>query len=346
MCFCAPCLCHAEKIRDAWFRLRSNGGINPKPLFHEDGTRPANGEVFVFGSNLAGRHGAGAALAAQDMFGAKHGVGIGYRGTAPAHSWAIPTKDEHIKTLPLSAVAPYIEQFALDTQSNSDKRYFVTRVGCGLAGNKDSDIAPLFSGAAVGRCSYPREWAPFLNRRSMCYAGIGSRKAPKEVLRKMTKIAERLAARGYSLRSGAAEGSDTAFEKGCASHEIFLPWPGFNGSASPFENPSAAAIAVAQAVHPAFGQLSNAAKKLMGRNSHQILGPDLDAPADFVVCWTPDGAETEDQRTRLTGGTGQAIALADRWSIPVFNLANPDALLRLGNYIASSGRQARTTALN
>ena len=87
------------------------------------------------------------------------------------------------------------------------------------------------------------EWEPYLNRRSMCYAGIGSRKAPPDVLRKMKKIAERLAARSYTLRSCAAEGSDTAFEQGCGSHEIFLPWPGFNGSSSPFENPSAAAIA-------------------------------------------------------------------------------------------------------
>lgn len=50
----------------------------------------------------------------------------------------------------------------------------------------------------------------------------------------------------------------------------------------------------------------------MARNSYQILGPDLRTPADFVVCWTPDGSETEDQRTPLTGRTGQAIALADR----------------------------------
>ncbi|MHB1201323.1 MAG: A1S_2505 family phage non-structural protein [Polaromonas sp.] len=329
LCYCTPAPCHAEKIRDAWLRLRANGGVNPKPKFHDDGAVPRNGEVFVFGSNLAGRHGAGAAAVARDKFGALPGVGVGYAGAAPAHSWAIPTKDVRISTLPLDVVRPYIEQFALDTQGNPDKLYFVTRVGCGLAGNKDADVAPMFLASAIGRCSFALDWAPHLGQRSMCYAGIGSRATPPEVLHRMTRIAERLEARGYTLRSGAAAGADAAFENGALSKQIFLPWAGFNGNASPLDHPTDEAIGVAKVVHPAFDRLADAAVRLISRNSHQILGQNLDAPVDFVVCWTPDGAETEAQRSQVSGGTGQAIALASRWNIPVFNLANQDALQRI-----------------
>ncbi len=62
--------------------------------------------------------------------------------------------------------------------------------------------------------------------------------------------------------------------------------------------------------------------EFMARNSHQVLGADLKSPVDFVICWTPDGCETERQRVWETGGTGQAIALADRWGVPVVNLAH------------------------
>jgi hypothetical protein len=68
-------------------------------------------------------------------------------------------------------------------------------------------------------------------------------------------------------------------------------------------------------------------KSLMARNSHQVLGADLRSPVDFVVCWTPDSCESETTRAPITGGTGQAIALADRWGIPVVNLAHGKAAM-------------------
>lgn len=73
----------------------------------------------------------------------------------------------------------------------------------------------------------------------------------------------------------------------------------------------------------------------MARNGHQVLGATLDQPVSFVLCWTPDGAESEAQRTRDTGGTGQAIALASRHGIPVFNLANRGALNRVAALLHS-----------
>lgn len=169
---------------------------------------------------------------------------------------------------------------------------------------------------------------------SMAYAGIGSRKTPPKQLERMTAAAKRLAAMGYTLRSGAADGADRAFEAGAGERkQIFLPWGEFNGSDSPFTAPSQEAREVAAALHPAWTHLPSSVKNLHARNSHQILGEDLRTPCDFVVCWTPDGAETEAERSKATGGTGQAIALASRWEIPVFNFARRDAGERLHEFV-------------
>lgn len=170
-------------------------------------------------------------------------------------------------------------------------------------------------------------------KRSMTYAGIGSRKAPPDQLERMTRAAQRLASMGYTLRSGAAEGADKAFEAGAGKKEIYLPWAGFNGSTSQFVSPTRDAMDVAAAVHPAWSRLSQAVQKLQARNSHQILGEDLRTPCDFVACWTPDGAENEQERSAATGGTGQAIALASRWGVPVFNFARHDAGERLHAFL-------------
>ncbi|MHB8255399.1 MAG: DUF4326 domain-containing protein [Acidiferrobacter sp.] len=157
------------------------------------------------------------------------------------------------------------------------------------------------------------------------YAGIGSRATPQPVLTQMRKVAERLAARGYTLLSGGAPGADTAFASGAGpTQEIFLPWKGFNGypmdANDSRQSPTAEAFRVAELLHRAWSALTPAARTLMARNSHQALGAGLRSPVDFVVCWTPDGCEREESRTARTGGTGQAIALADRWGIPVINL--------------------------
>ncbi len=171
---------------------------------------------------------------------------------------------------------------------------------------------------------------------SMTYAGIGSRKTPPDQLARMTEAAVRLARMGYTLRSGGAGGADTAFEQGAgAQKEIFLPWPGFNGRRSVFVEPTQEAMEVAACLHPAWNKLSPAVRKLMARNTHQILGADCRTPSDFVIAWTPDGAESEAERGPATGGTGQAIALASRWGIPVFNFARADAGVRLRDFLGN-----------
>lgn len=128
-------------------------------IFHPDGTLPNDDSIFVFGSNLAGIHGAGAALIARKYYGAKIGFGIGLHG----RSYAIPTKDENIKTLEINKIRPFVEDFIKFTKQNPDKRFFITRIGCGLAGYKDGDIAPMFKGAI--NCSFPEEWRLYIEHK-------------------------------------------------------------------------------------------------------------------------------------------------------------------------------------
>jgi hypothetical protein len=176
----------------------------------------------------------------------------------------------------------------------------------------------------------------------MFYAGIGSRKTPDSVLRLMEKCAARLRDLGWTLRSGCAEGADSAFERGAEDQaELFIPWSGFRGRQPECYDgplvmlPSPGAFELAAQTHPAWGRCSRGARALHARNCHQILGPDLESPSVFVVCWTPDGAEEARQITAATGGTGQALRLACRRGVPVFNMKQESALLRLRELLLS-----------
>lgn len=110
-------------------------------------------QIFVFGSNLAGRHGAGAAREAVRNHGAVMGVGIGHVGK----SYAIPTKDRDIKTLPLNHIELYVKDFLDYAEINPGLEFNVTRIGCGLAGYQDADIAPFFKNAPKN-CNLPLGW--------------------------------------------------------------------------------------------------------------------------------------------------------------------------------------------
>lgn len=114
--------------------------------------------IFVFGSNLRGRHGKGAALTALRRFGAIEGRGIGHYGM----SYAIPTKDEYIKTLSLVRIKSFVEEFLEYAQAEIGILEFnVTRIGCGLAGYKDKEIAPMFK--PLQNCYYDRAWNPYFD---------------------------------------------------------------------------------------------------------------------------------------------------------------------------------------
>lgn len=110
-------------------------------------------EIFVFGSNLSGVHGAGAAKTAHLFFGAEMGKGVGLVNS----TYAIPTKDENILTLPLDKIIPYIEDFKQFANENQHLKFILTRIGCGLAGYKDEEIGPLFKGSP-NNVIFPNEW--------------------------------------------------------------------------------------------------------------------------------------------------------------------------------------------
>ncbi len=114
---------------------------------------PGPGRIFVFGSNTAGVHGAGAALEAYDHYGAIWYKGEGLQGT----SYGIPTKDNGLITLPLEEVRQYVDHFIEFAKSRPDLHFFVTRIGCGLAGYRDEQIAPMFKGAPEN-CEMPHGW--------------------------------------------------------------------------------------------------------------------------------------------------------------------------------------------
>ena len=106
-------------------------------------TSASNDPVFVFGSNLAGRHGKGAALWARQHRGAIYGRGVGYQGNA----YAIPTKDRDLQVLPLPEIQRHVSDFVRFAQQRSDLRFELTPIGCGLAGYQPAQIAPMFTGA-------------------------------------------------------------------------------------------------------------------------------------------------------------------------------------------------------
>ena len=130
--------------------------------YHVDGSPPNAGEVFVFGSNLSGLHVGGAARAAHDLYGALWGVAEGRERM----SYAIPTVQKNIAgPLPLQDIKMAVERFLRYAYFKKERWFFVTRVGCVLAGHRDADIAPMFS-AAPPNCSLPDPWQQFLEKKS------------------------------------------------------------------------------------------------------------------------------------------------------------------------------------
>lgn len=156
----------------------------------------------------------------------------------------------------------------------------------------------------------------------MYYAGIGSRETPVEVLQYFERLGEWFDRQGWILRSGHADGADRAFEIGCErvhnEKEIYIPWKGYNKSQSLLylDNlvNSEQAYEIARQYHPNWNNLKEAAKKLMARNTYQILGMDLRTPSSLIVCWTKGGKEI--------GGTSQALRIARARNIKVINAGN------------------------
>ena len=158
------------------------------------------------------------------------------------------------------------------------------------------------------------------------YTGIGSRETPEDILEIMEKIAIKLEKEGWTLRSGGASGADTAFEKNVKNKEIFLPWKFFQDNLSKFYKPQEWTYPIAQQFHINWFNLKPQDKKLHARNVHQILGyQENDKHSSFVICWTPN--------VETIGGTATAIKIANKYNIPVFNLADSKIRKRIEEFI-------------
>ena len=114
---------------------------------------PSTGQIFVFGSNRAGIHGAGAARVAWQQYGAIWEQGEGLMG----QSYALPTKDEQIQKMSLEQIKEHVDKFIMFAWERTDLKFFVTRIGCGLAGWSDHEIGPLFADAPPN-CELPYGW--------------------------------------------------------------------------------------------------------------------------------------------------------------------------------------------
>lgn len=132
------------------YRLRSGKVLyTPEKIEHLE-----QNEVFVFGSNLSGHHAGGAARVAAERFGAVWGQGTGLQG----QSFAIPTMQGGVET-----IRPYVDEFIAFAQEHPELFFYVTKIGCGIAGFSIEEIAPLFKAAQeVENICLPREFVTFL----------------------------------------------------------------------------------------------------------------------------------------------------------------------------------------
>lgn len=150
------------------------------------------------------------------------------------------------------------------------------------------------------------------------YAGIGARKTPPNILSKMQSAAKAMATMGFLLRSGGSAGADEAFEIGCdlggGEKEIFLPYQGFRKNHSPNYIVTKEARMLAAKFHPNWPVVGPVGRDFLGRDCYEVLGFDLDTPATFVLCYTPDGKEV--------GGTGQTLRVAKHYNIPILNFGD------------------------
>lgn len=142
-----------EQYRDNYDKIFGNRSRK----FHADGSKPEPSQIFVFGSNKRGVHGAGAARYAMDYLGAVFGEWDGITGK----TYAIPTKDEYIETMDIEEIFKYVAKFVKFTKENYHLDFFITGIGCGLAGYTPEEIAPLFRDCGAN-CSFPDTWEPYL----------------------------------------------------------------------------------------------------------------------------------------------------------------------------------------
>lgn len=180
------------------------------------------------------------------------------------------------------------------------------------------------------------------------YTGVGSRRTKDPlILALMTSIAQELAKQGYILRSGAATGPDTAFEKGAPKHlrRIYVPNESFgNRPRGDVIVPKKVdlmrwlkACSIAERFHELGARMPQDVRELMGRNVYQVLGDDLATPSKFLICDAPFPVFDDQGRViDVDGGTGMAVRLATAHHIPVYHLGIPEHRQRMERFVERS----------
>jgi len=183
-------------------------------------------QIFVFGSNLAGRHGRGAAKQAVDSFGAVYGQAVGLQGK----TYAIPTKDKKLQTLPLGTIGKYVLDFLKFAGEHSELEFLLTKIGCGLAGYPEELIKPLFY-RAPENIVLPDGWErnDMLKGKVLLVAGSRSITDKDKIYKALSdKITE-----DTVILSGGADGVDSIAEQYTTDNGIDVvvlkaPWSVLN----------------------------------------------------------------------------------------------------------------------
>lgn len=168
------------------------------------------------------------------------------------------------------------------------------------------------------------------------YIGTADKAVPPELKPKITELAKWLDSKGYTLRStGAIEPyPDLAFELGSTRLEIYDPWGKKlekDGKRSKY--PQAETERLAKKYNPVYDRMKEQVQTMMRRDVAKVLGDQLNSFVQFILCWTPDGAEAGRDISPRTGFTSIQIGLASDLKIPVFNLYKPDAETRLRQFV-------------
>ena len=153
------------------------------------------------------------------------------------------------------------------------------------------------------------------------YTGVGSAETPLNIQEIMAQIATKLAQQKIGLRSGGRYGAESAFGRACdAVHGMRQFFWAYQTTPESRE--------LAERYHPDWNSLNGYYQLEEARGVHQVIGmPDRgDQPSISVICWTPDGAISHQERTLQTGRTGTAISIATHFNVPVFNLKREDHL--------------------
>lgn len=183
------------------------------------------------------------------------------------------------------------------------------------------------------------------------YTGVGSRETPKDILEFIEQVGYWLAQRGYTGRSGSAEGADKAFEKGFYDYlysqqtqnvsvgfEAYLPWKGFSDIqpdqyhiVTPNLPNYQEAVDIVSQIHPAWNKLGRGARALHTRNVYQVLGTDLQHKSCVLFCYAQPTRNKRGIITGVKGGTNTAVQLAMQHNIPIYNFYLETDIIKVKN---------------